>query len=61
MRVPRSVTAALAASLVVPFRLAAARAQEKATGVGTDIGTLYEDQAAPIFKKPGYSPYAGRH
>src|SRR4029077_14503218 len=29
--------------------------------VGTDIGTLYKDQVAPLYKAPGYSPYAGRN
>jgi hypothetical protein len=38
-----------------------ARAQEtQATEVGTDIGTLYKNEVAPLFKAPGYSPYAGR-
>jgi len=31
------------------------------TAVGTDAGTIRADKAAPYFKKPGYSPYAGRH
>jgi hypothetical protein len=36
-------------------------AQESATEVGTDIGTLYKDQVAPLYKPPSYSPYAGRN
>ena len=41
--------------------LFAANAQELATEVGADIGTLYRDEAAPLYKAPGYSPYAGRN
>ena len=26
--------------------------------VGTDIGTLYQDETAPLYKAQGYSPYA---
>lgn len=40
---------------------AARAAEDQATGVGTDIGTLYEDQAAPLYKPPPYSPYPGRN
>ena len=36
-------------------------AQEGAKEVGTDIGTMYRDQVAPLYKRPGYSPYAGRN
>jgi len=36
-------------------------AQDSATEVGTDIGTLYKDQVAPLYKAPGYSPNAGRN
>ncbi len=36
-------------------------AQQPANPVGTDIGTLYPDQIAPLYKAPGYSPYAGRN
>ena len=38
-----------------------AGAQDTATEVGTDIGTLYRDEAAPLYKAPAYSPYAGRN
>ena len=41
--------------------LAPALAQSSANEVGTDIGTLYQDETAPLYKAPGYSPYAGRH
>src|ERR1700693_1936755 len=37
-----------------------ASAQQPATSTGSDIGTLYSDQIAPLYKAPGYSPYAGR-
>jgi hypothetical protein len=37
-----------------------ALAQQPASPVGSDIGTLYPDQIAPLYKAPGYSPYAGR-
>ena len=37
-----------------------AGAQDTATEVGTDIGTLYRDEAAALYKAPAYSPYAGR-
>ena len=57
MRVPRVTAFALSTVLL---GLAPAHAQESATEVGTDIGTLYQDEAAPLYKEPGYSPYAGR-
>jgi hypothetical protein len=37
-----------------------AGAQDTATEVGTDVGTLYRDEAAALYKAPAYSPYAGR-
>jgi hypothetical protein len=37
-----------------------ALAQQPASPGGSDIGTLYPDQIAPLYKAPGYSPYAGR-
>jgi hypothetical protein len=43
------------------FGLPAANAQDTATEVGADIGNLYKDQVAPLYKAPGYSPYAGRN
>src|SRR4249919_504048 len=36
-------------------------AQQAASPVGTDIGTMYPEQTAPLYKAPGYSPYAGRN
>src|SRR6202030_459388 len=49
------------AVLAACFPLASALAQDTATEVGTDIGTLYQDETAPLYKAPGYSPYAGRN
>ncbi len=37
-----------------------AGAQDTASEVGTDVGTLYRDEAAALYKAPAYSPYAGR-
>jgi hypothetical protein len=51
-------TALMLVTACIP--LAPAIAQDAATEVGTDIGTLYRDETAPLYKKPGYSPYAGR-
>jgi hypothetical protein len=55
------MTIAVAAfAIVLPHP--SAKAQEtQATEVGSDIGTLYPDEIAPLFKAPGYSPYAGRN
>jgi hypothetical protein len=47
--------------LAASFPLAPALGQDSANEVGTDIGTLYQDETAPLYKAPGYSPYAGRH
>jgi hypothetical protein len=49
----------LAASVCVSWP-GCALAQQPASPVGSDIGTLYPDQIAPLYKAPGYSPYAGR-
>jgi hypothetical protein len=54
----RSLYTAALAILAAFFPLAAARAQDAANEVGTDIGTLYQDETAPLYKTPGYSPYA---
>ena len=43
------------------FGVPLAGAQEAATEAGTDIGTLYRDEVAPLYKPPGYSPYVGRN
>ena len=51
-------TAAVSAMMTVA--VPHARAQDSATQAATDIGTLYRDEVAPLYKPPGYSPYAGR-
>ena len=58
-----AMCARLATGVAVSFALnmVPLGAQEAATEVGTDIGTLYRDEAAPLYKAPGYSPYAGRN
>jgi Protein of unknown function (DUF3604) len=58
---PRVVAAVL--TTLISFHPGSwAKAQEtQVNEVGTDIGTLYKDEVAPLFKKPGYSPYAGRN
>ena len=58
MRVPKS--AALALPMLL-FWSPVTDGQEAATEVGTDIGTLYRDETAPLYKPPSYSPYAGRN
>ncbi len=58
MRAPKA--AALALPMLL-FWSVAADTQEAATEVGTDIGTLYRDETAPLYKPPSYSPYAGRN
>ena len=35
-------------------------ADQAATPAASDIGTLYPEEIAPLYKAPGYSPYAGR-
>src|SRR3984893_7413110 len=56
---PATVAAAIAALLTIDIQ---AKAQEApVNGVGTDIGTFYKDEVAPLYKAPGYSPYVGRN
>ena len=57
----RALFAAALTILSAVFGGLAARAQDRATEIGTDIGTFYRDEAAPLYKPPGYSPYAGRN
>jgi hypothetical protein len=61
----RTSTAAIAAAIAALVTLQSdifAKAQgASATGAGTDIGTFYKDEEAPLYKAPGYSPYAGRN
>ena len=55
------LTMAVAAFAMIQPHLSAKAEETQATEVGTDIGTLYKDEIAPLFKGPGYSPYAGRN
>jgi hypothetical protein len=59
VRTMRLATAAPLALSMLLFWLPETDAQQ--TPVGTDIGTLYPEEAAPLYKAPGYSPYAGRN
>lgn len=61
MRTMRGPATAAFAMLLTSFAWPGAQAQQSATEVGTDIGTLYRDEVAPLYKPPGYSPYAGRN
>ena len=51
----------IAACVSVSPWLGCALAQQPTNPVGTDIGTLYPNEIAPLYKAPGYSPYAGRN
>jgi uncharacterized protein DUF3604 len=53
-----AVAATIAALLTIDIQAKAQEAQ--VNEVGTDIGTFYKDEVAPLYKAPGYSPYAGR-
>jgi hypothetical protein len=55
------ITTALALLIVFIGLPAAPKAQQSVNEVGTDIGTFYRDEATPLYKQPGYSPYAGRN
>src|ERR1700730_11523199 len=61
MRTTRVPFATGLALLILLFGLPSADAQETATQVGTDTGTLSRHETAPLYKAPGYSPYAGRN
>ena len=54
---PRTVLAAT----VLVLMAAEANAQSAPDSVTTDAGTIHADKVAPLFKKPGYSPYARRN
>jgi hypothetical protein len=58
---PASFTCALGLLLVFVISSAATKAQQAVNEVGTDIGTFYRDEAAPLYKPHGYSPYAGQN
>ena len=57
---PRAIITSIAALLfAAQFSTQAARADDQATEVGTDIGTLYREETAPLYKAPGYSRTPG--
>ena len=57
-----TVIAVIIAALVLLQSDVPAKAQDDSVNeVGTDIGTFYKDEEAPLYKAPGYSPYAGRN
>ena len=59
MDLPRTLASVSLMTLCGLLLAGSAAAQENE--VGTDIGTFYKDEIAPLYKKPGYSPYAGRN
>src|ERR1041385_6074493 len=62
MRTQSAALAAVVAALITLPSIAPAKAQDvQATEAATDMGTLYRDAVAPLYKSPGYSPYAGRN
>jgi hypothetical protein len=62
MRMQSAVLTAVAAVLVTVSSVTPAKAQDtEATEAATDIGTLYKDEIALLYKTPSYSPYAGRN
>ena len=54
------IAGAIAALITIQFSVQATAQQPLVTEPGTDIGTFYKDEEAPLYKAPGYSPYAGR-
>jgi hypothetical protein len=56
-----AVAAAVAASIVFLCALPARAQQAQVNEVGTDMGTLYRDEIAPLYKNPDYSPYANHN
>ena len=55
------IAGAIAALITIQFSVQATAQQTQVTEPGTDIGTFYKDEEAPLYKAPGYSPYAGRN
>jgi hypothetical protein len=55
------IAGAIAALITVQFSVQARAQQPQVTEPGTDIGTFYKDEEGPLYKAPGYSPYAGRN
>jgi len=56
-----AIAAAIAALVTLQSDVPAKAQGASATEAGTDIGTFYKDEVAPLYKAPGYSPYAGRN
>ena len=56
-----AIGAAIAALVTLQSDISAKAQGASATEAGTDIGTFYKDEEAPLYKAPGYSPYAGRN
>jgi hypothetical protein len=56
-----AIAAAIAALVALQSDISAKAQGTSATEAGTDIGTFYKDEEAPLYKAPGYSPYAGRN
>jgi len=56
-----AIAAAIAALVTLQSNISANAQGASATEAGTDIGTFYKDEEAPLYKVPGYSPYAGRN
>ena len=61
MRSERILPIALAALILATLTTDHGYAQESITPVGTDLGTLYPSELAPLEKPPGYSPYVGKN
>lgn len=61
MRTKHQILVVLMAVSPILIAAASACAQESVSPVGTDIGTQYQEEIAPLYKAPGYSPYAGRN
>ena len=55
------VTCFVSAALVLSVSQTGWAQSTKDDNPSADIGTFYPEQEAPLFKKPSYSPYAGRN
>jgi hypothetical protein len=61
MQSKRTLSITLSALIVAIFMASPGHAQEATTPVGTDIGTLYPDELAPLEKPQAYSPFVGKN
>ncbi|MBV9376483.1 MAG: DUF3604 domain-containing protein [Alphaproteobacteria bacterium] len=59
--IPMPFASTLSLLIVLLVLPAAGNAQQSINEAGTDIGTFYRDEAAPLYKPRGYSPYAGQN